>query len=183
MREEAQTASVGEVMSDDKKDLTDKQKQFVLEYLIDRNATQAAIRAGYSVDSAKQIAHQLMQKEEIHSAIQEQLKARSERTLIDGDYVLMVAKEMIDRCRQAEPVLEWDPDAKEYVKTGEWKFEHSGVGKGLDVIMKLQGLGAPTKVDLNMKGEVDHNVSGTLKVDLDERIDQLKQGAPKPEGE
>ncbi|SUV40803.1 Terminase small subunit [Avibacterium paragallinarum] len=42
--------------------LTDKQKRFVEEYLIDLNATQAAIRAGYSKNRASELGYQLLQK-------------------------------------------------------------------------------------------------------------------------
>ena len=49
--------------------LTEKQKKFVEEYLIDLNATQAAIRAGYSVDTASQIGYENLRKPEIVEAI------------------------------------------------------------------------------------------------------------------
>ena len=42
--------------------LTDKQKRFVEEYLVDLSATQAAIRAGYSAKTAEQQAYKLLQK-------------------------------------------------------------------------------------------------------------------------
>jgi phage terminase small subunit len=68
--------------------LTPKQHRFVEEYLIDLNATQAAIRAGYSVDSAEVIGYENLRKPQIESAIQEAQRARSERTQITADDVL-----------------------------------------------------------------------------------------------
>lgn len=53
--------------------LTDKQKRFVQEYLIDPNATQAAIRAGYSQKSARYIARDLLERPQITKEIQDQL--------------------------------------------------------------------------------------------------------------
>lgn len=69
--------------------LNDKQQRFVEEYLIDLNATQAAIRAGYSEKSAGQMAHELLKKHEIQIALSESMKARAERTKITQDMVLM----------------------------------------------------------------------------------------------
>ena len=68
--------------------LTAKQKRFVQEYLIDLNATQAAIRAGYSGKNADKIGPQLLGKTRVQAAIQEALQAREKRTLITQDRVL-----------------------------------------------------------------------------------------------
>lgn len=51
--------------------LTDKQQRFVDEYLIDLNATQAAIRAGYSEKTADSIGLQLLRKTQVAEAIEE----------------------------------------------------------------------------------------------------------------
>ncbi len=86
--------------------MTPKQQRFVQEYLIDLNATQAATRAGYSAKTAEQIDYQQLQKASVNAAIQAAMEARSERTGITQDYVLDTIKETIERCSQAEPVLD-----------------------------------------------------------------------------
>lgn len=68
--------------------LTEKQKRFVEEYLIDLNATQAAIRAGYSVKRASEIGYQLLQKTTVSHAISKAMAERSRRTGISQDRVL-----------------------------------------------------------------------------------------------
>ncbi len=68
--------------------LTAKQQRFVEEYLIDLNATQAAIRAGYSAKTAEQQGHQLLKKTLVAAAIAEAQAARTERTEITQDMVL-----------------------------------------------------------------------------------------------
>jgi phage terminase small subunit len=68
--------------------LTEKQKRFVEEYLIDLNATQAAIRAGYSERSARQIGEQNLSKHDIQTEIQKAMNERSARTKITADNVL-----------------------------------------------------------------------------------------------
>ena len=72
-------------------DLTPKQRLFVSEYLIDLNATQAYLRAGYLVKSesvAKVMAARLLTNGNVELAIQAALKAREARTLITADKVL-----------------------------------------------------------------------------------------------
>jgi len=65
--------------------LTDKQRAFVSEYLIDLNAAQAAIRAGYSKKTARQIGSENLSKPVIQSAIAKARKAQSERNEITVD--------------------------------------------------------------------------------------------------
>jgi len=68
--------------------MTKKQKRFVEEYLIDLNATQAAIRAGYSPNSARQIADKNMSKHDIQAAIDKAMAERSKRTGANQDRVV-----------------------------------------------------------------------------------------------
>ena len=68
--------------------LTAKQAAFVAEYLIDLNATQAAIRAGYSEKAAKAIGAENLTKPDVQEAIKEAMQARAERTEITQDKVL-----------------------------------------------------------------------------------------------
>lgn len=68
--------------------MTKKQKRFVEEYLIDLNATQAAIRAGYSPHTAKDIGCENLAKPNIAAAISQAMAERSRRTGINQDRVL-----------------------------------------------------------------------------------------------
>lgn len=68
--------------------MTKKQKRFVEEYLIDLNATQAAIRAGYSPDTAQQMGSENLSKPVIKNAIDKAIAARSRRTGINQDRVI-----------------------------------------------------------------------------------------------
>ena len=69
--------------------LTPKQERFVGEYLKDLNATQAAIRAGYSPSSAAEIGYENLRKPQIATVISEAFKARAERTRVEGDRVVL----------------------------------------------------------------------------------------------
>lgn len=69
--------------------LTEKQKRFVEEYLIDLNATQAAVRAGYSVKTAREIGCENLTKPNIQNAIAKTMAERNKRVGINQDRVVM----------------------------------------------------------------------------------------------
>ena len=71
--------------------LAPMQSVFVQEYLIDLNATQAAIRAGYSKKTAEQQGYQLLQKPSVQAAIAARQKEREQRTAVTADRVLLEA--------------------------------------------------------------------------------------------
>ncbi len=68
--------------------LTAKQRRFVDEYLIDLNATQAAIRSGYSPRTANEQAARMLAKVSIQAYVSDRMKAREKRTEITQDRVL-----------------------------------------------------------------------------------------------
>ena len=68
--------------------MTGKQKRFIEEYLIDLNATQAAIRAGYSPDTAGAIGNENLKKPDIRARIGQEMAKRSSRTGINQDRVI-----------------------------------------------------------------------------------------------
>ena len=72
----------------DKNGLTPKQAAFVKEYLIDKNATQAAIRAGYSAKTADRIGPELLGKTCVEAAVNRNLIKQQERTEVTADRVL-----------------------------------------------------------------------------------------------
>ena len=76
--------------------LTDKQEKFCLEYLVDLNATQAAIRAGYSEKTANRIASEMLSKLDIQQKIQELKDKRSNRIEMDADGVLKELKNWVE---------------------------------------------------------------------------------------
>jgi phage terminase small subunit len=80
--------------------MTPLQSAFVDEYLIDLNATQAAIRAGYSVDTARQIGCENLAKPDIADAIAVAKAKRSEETGVTAVWVLTEAKSVYDEARK-----------------------------------------------------------------------------------
>lgn len=121
--------------------LTPKQQSFVAEYLIDLNATQAAIRAGYSAKRADAIGFENLRKPEIASAIAKARDERSERTEIDADWVLKrLARDatadladLYDEHGNLLPVKEW-PIA--------WR---TGLVAGVETVQEMDGKDADGK--------------------------------------
>ena len=74
--------------------MTEKQKRFCDEYLIDLNATQAAIRAGYSPRTAEQAASRLLSFVKVQDEISKEMAERAKRTGINQDRVLMEIAKM-----------------------------------------------------------------------------------------
>jgi phage terminase small subunit len=141
------------------KRLTMKQELFVQNYMIDLNATQAAIRAGYSEKTARKIGSENLSKPDISAAIQLAAIERIDRTRIDADYVLAGAKEMFERCMQRVAVME--KIGGEWVPTGEWKFDSSGAGKALKILGDHTQVNAFRQTD-ESNAQVDHKWSVTF---------------------
>lgn len=147
--------------------LTEKQKLFVNEYLIDLNATQAAIRAGYSKKNADKIGSELLGKTRVAEAIHTAQEERAKRTLITADYVLTSLKNVAERCMEAEPVMV--KEGNEWVESGVYKFDSSGANKSLELLGKHLKL-FTEKVEHS--GEITQNV----KQDMSKlSVEELKQ--------
>ena len=89
-----------------KRKLTPKQERFVDEYLLDLNATQAAVRAGYSPKTAHVQGPRLLGNVSVARAISEAKQERAEATKIDAEYVLRKLQLVAERCLQeVKPAL------------------------------------------------------------------------------
>jgi phage terminase small subunit len=146
--------------------LTAKQQRFVAEYAVDLNATQAAIRAGYSPHTAKQQGSRLLTDVDVAAAlvnIQQQAVAKVaelvEERVIDTAWVLARSVEIVERCMQAVPVRD-----REGNETGEWEFDASGANKALDRIAKHTG-GFTEKHEGEPDKHLHVHVMGQLSVD------------------
>lgn len=82
--------------------LTAKQEMFCKEYLIDLNATQAARRAGYSENAARQQGAENMAKPVILERVQGLMAKRSEKVGVDAEWVLRGIESLTDELRHSE---------------------------------------------------------------------------------
>ena len=84
--------------------MTPKQKRFCDEYLIDTNATQAAIRAGYSEKTAYSIGQRLLKDVEVDSYIKERAEAINNKNIADATEVMQYLTSVL-RGKETEEVI------------------------------------------------------------------------------
>ena len=125
--------------------LTPKQERFIDEYLVDLNATQAACRAGYSRNSARQIGQENLSKPVIATAIAAAKKERSEAIQIDAQWVLKQAVELHQRCmQQVKPALH--PKTRKQMTDDDgnalYSFNAAAANRALELIGKHVGINA-----------------------------------------
>jgi phage terminase small subunit len=174
--------------------LTAKQQAFVTEYLIDLNATQAAIRAGYSKRGAKDQAWQLMQRPEIAEAISAAIEARNERTKVDADYVLnrlteidqMDLLDILEDDMSIKPLSKWPKVWRQSLSGFDIAEMFEGAGKERDLVGLMKKIKWPDKVkNLELLGKhVNVNafrdqVSVDVNVSLSERMAKARERASK----
>lgn len=109
--------------------LTQKQKLFVKFYVKSGNATEAAVKAGYSKSTARSIASENLTKPYIKKVINQKMSEIEKKLGLSKDWVLERLASNVERCRQAEPVLD-----KEGNVTGEYKFDAAGSNKALELL-------------------------------------------------
>lgn len=143
--------------------LTEKQSRFVEEYLVDLNATQAATRAGYSPRTANEQGARLLANVSVSAVLAERIAARSERTQITQDYVLQSVFETVERCKQAEAVLDrkGDPMMVENADgdmVPAYVFNAGAVLKGCELLGKHLGM---FKEQVTVNGQHTHTYEPT----------------------
>lgn len=165
--------------------LTDKQELFAREYLKDLNATQAAIRAGYSAKTAQEQASRLLSNVMVQARIAELKSDRNEQIGIDAAYVLRRLVEIdqmdvLDIVRDdlsLKPVTEWPPVWRRYISGFDVAemFEYGGEYGGKELAGILKKIKWPDKVkNLELLGKhvdvqafkesIKTEQSGTLQV-------------------
>lgn len=165
--------------------MTKKQKRFIEEYLIDLNATQAAIRAGYSPDTAKSIGSENLTKPDIKAQIARAMAERSRRTGVNADRVVMElakiafvnANDVIDpkTATIKEGALPEDTAAIQSVKVK--TFGEDGLEREIKMADKLKALELLGKHLGMFRDKLE--VSGTLeteKTKLDDLLQQMRGG-------
>ena len=165
--------------------MTQKQKRFIEEYLIDLNATQAAIRAGYSPDTAKSIGSENLTKPDIQARIARAMAERSRRTGVNADRVVMElakiafvnAKDVIDpdTATVRADALPEDTAAIQSVKVK--TFGEDGLEREIKMADKLKALELLGRHLGMFEDKV--KLSGALeteKTKLDDLIQQMRGG-------
>lgn len=135
--------------------LTDKQEMFCREYLIDLNATQAAIRAGYSEKTARASGSENLTKPDIQTRISELKAERNDRIDIDADYVLkrlfeidqMDVLDILKSTGELKPVSEW-PKVWRTTLSGLDVMEMASEGNSATLLKKIKWLDKVKNIEL-----------------------------------
>lgn len=151
--------------------LTDKQEMFCREYLIDLNATQAAIRAGYSEKTSNEQGARLLANVSVQNRISELKAERNDRIDVDADYVLkrlfeidqMDVMDILLANGELKPIKDW-PKVWRTTLSGMDVTEMAGDAAGLlkkikwpDKVKNLELLGKHVTVQAfkdNVKNEL-----------------------------
>lgn len=99
--------------------LTEKQKRFCDEYLIDLNATQAAIRAGYSPKTARMIANENLTKPYIREYIDKRMAEKEKELIADQDEVMKYLSSVMRREKKESVVVTLQNKTEKWVKDEE----------------------------------------------------------------
>lgn len=143
--------------------LNARQRAFVAAYVIDKNATQAAIKAGYSKRSAAELASRLLRNVKIKSAIDDFYEKATAASQITVEYILDGLKEVADRCMTRKPVMVRegremvqatelidDPNNPgQKIEVGVWSFDSQGANRALELLGKYKKM-FTDKVELEM---------------------------------
>jgi phage terminase small subunit len=114
--------------------LAEKHERFAEEYAIDLNATQAAIRVGYSPETARQQGSRLLTNADIRSRVRELRAAAAEAAMVDAAWVRERLRENVERAMQVEEIVR---DGK---PTGEYVYQGSVANKALELLGKDRGM-------------------------------------------
>lgn len=96
--------------------MTAKQKRFCDEYLIDLNATQAAIRAGYSKRTARQIGKENLTKLDIKEYIEKRMEEKEKALIADQNEVLEYLSSVMRREKKESVVITLQNKTEKWVK-------------------------------------------------------------------
>jgi phage terminase small subunit len=127
------------------KGLTPKQAAFVREYLVDLNATQAAIRAGFSAKTAESQASRLLRNVKVGGAINLAVAKRAEKTELTAERVLKEIGLIAFRPLETEDTEEPDDDDDEYVRRVKEKLRSPDL-RVADKLKALELLGKHLKL-------------------------------------
>lgn len=124
-----------------KRKLTDKQQRFVDEYLVDLNATQAAIRAGYSEKTADSIAVRLVRNCQVAEAIEKAKAKRAKRVEVTADQVIgwLIDYYKTNATRIPKTSFGGPQEVDENGKPAWRMVDATAAGKALDMLNKHLG--------------------------------------------
>lgn len=154
--------------------LTAKQQRFCDEYLIDLNATQAAIRAGYSKKTAKQIGQENLTKPDIKEYIEKRMAEKEKELIADQNEVMKYLSSVMRREKTESVVVTLSKEKSTYVPDSNGTMRKQTVKEDIPQVVEI-----PARLsDANKAAELLGKAYGiyTEKVDMDVNIPVMFSG-------
>ncbi|QND53471.1 terminase small subunit [Phyllobacterium sp. 628] len=153
--------------------LTPKQERFVDEYLIDLNATQAAIRAGYAANGAEVTGSKLLRNPKVMAAINARKDKRSEAVQVDAEYVL---KRLHDE-NEADVADLFNKETGEVLPVHEWPLIfRKGLVQGIETEQLYEGHGKERKwIGTKYKVRLDSRIKRTELIGKHVRVNAFSE--------
>ena len=130
-----------------------KQELFVAEYQVDRNATQAAVRAGYSPRRANRTGYEFLQKPDIASAIAKADIARQERLGVDADAMVQRLVDIADKAFHGAPKVTREGKAITVSGVPIMEWSPAGATRAVELLMKHLGISGTERHEIEVTGE------------------------------
>lgn len=130
------------------KTISPKERRFIEELEVDGSKADAALRAGYGKGrdgkenrrSAATAASRILAKAEVAEYRALRATLAYETLGLSASSIMSETEKVYRRCMQGEPVLRWDPEEKDWVETGEWRFDSKGALKALELMGEHLGV-------------------------------------------
>ena len=154
--------------------LTAKQQRFCDEYLIDLNATQAAIRSGYSKKTAKQIGQENLTKPDIKEYIEKRMAEKEKELIADQNEVMKYLSSVMRREKTESVVVTLSKEKSTYVPDENGTMRKQTVKEDIPQVVKI-----PARLsDANKAAELLGKAYGiyTEKVDMDVNVPVMFAG-------
>lgn len=176
----------------EKMPLTDKQRLFAHEYIIDQNQTQAAIRAGYAVKAASVSGHELIRKPNVLKLIKELQEQREKRLNFDADRVLGMlvgqvtadVADLYDEDGHIRPVSEWPmPFRQGLVKEVTSRYEYEMIDGKKEAVGRITSVKIHDRKQqmvligrhIGIQAFADPRTSQGQQQQVEKPLDELKQ--------
>ena len=141
--------------------MQENHQRFADKYFETLNGAESAIYAGFSEDTARQKAWQLLQREDIQEYLQSLRAEYAEKSGISKQWIIERFKTISDRCVQEEPVFDSNG-----IPTGEYRFDSSGANNATAHLGKIIGVfekdNEQSKINLSIPAPVIYNTAPPL---------------------
>lgn len=151
--------------------LTTKQQRFCDEYLVDLNATQAAIRAGYSKKTAKQIAQQNLTKLDIQEYIKKRMAEKEDALIAKQDEVLQTLTRVLRRQEMDTVVVTCKERSSGYDENGKKVIVEKEIPRVVQIPTRVNDLNKAAELLGKRYGLYTEKIETDVDMDLNITVD------------